>query len=289
MAFDGLIVLQSATEKLTVYKDDTVDSEIYRELPDLPSEFSLSLSRSPFASWSSMCHCIFQMAFCSINPLIFWVIFVSAIHWTGVLFIGSTYTAILRSPPYNLPATSSLILINISSAIGALMAYPVGGLLIDKILRRLAQRNSGVREAEHYLVGYIPPAIIGAASTLIYGLAVQYKLNVGFYYLSCGLESFSWIALSISNTLWVTEAFPRWAGPAIAVSGGASYILSFSLGFALSPWLNAHGFGLVGIELAILHILAGLVALPVAFWGKSARQAIHGRWSEERAGALRPL
>jgi hypothetical protein len=39
----------------------------------------------------------------------------------------------------------------------------------------------------------------------------------------------------------------------------------------------------------VLQIVSGLVAVPIAFWGKSARQAIHGRWADERGGALRPL
>lgn len=300
VAFDGLILLQSATEKLTVYKDAEADSDIYRDLPDLPSGQDsqrtgfrkaldiLRLSPSPQASWQSVGYCYFQMVFCAINPLIFWVILTSAIHWTGILFIGATYKNILQSPPYNL-RSSLIININTSSAVGGLLAYPIGGWLIDRILTRLASRNRGVREAEHYLIGYIPPAIIGALSTIVYGLAVHNSLHFGFYYLSCGLEAFSWITLSITNTMWLTEAFPRWAAPAVAVSGGACYIISFSLSFALVPWIAAHGFKLVGIELAVFQVVAGLIAVPIAFWGKSARQAISGKWSGERAGALRPL
>ena len=298
VAFDGLILMQSATEKLTVYKDDEADSDIYRDLPDPPFGSQrtglnglrdrLGLSRSPFASWTAVGHCYYQMAFCLVNPLIFWVFLASSVNFAGMLFIGATYAQILRLPPYSLP--SSLITnVNICSGVGALFALPLGGHLVGKIFNRLARRNGGVREAEHFLVGYILPVITGALSTFIYGFAVQRKLHFAFYYLAYGLNGFSWTTLSISNTMWVTEAFPRWAAPAISVLGGGCYILSFTMSFALVPWIEAHGYKLVGIELAILQIVSGLVAVPIAFWGKNARQAIHGKWANQRAGALRPL
>ncbi|KAF3031321.1 hypothetical protein E8E12_000796 [Didymella heteroderae] len=297
VAFDGLILLQSATEKLTVYKDDEADSDIYRDLPDLPKirrtgfdglRDRLGLSRSPLASWTAVGHCYYQMAFCFVNPLIFWVFIASSVNFAGMLFIGTTYAQILRSPPYSLP--SVLIMnVNICSGIGALFAFPFSGILVGKIINRLARHNHGVREAEHFLVGYILPVFTGALSTFLYGFAVQRRLHFAVYYLAYGLNGFSWTTLSISNTMWVTEAFPRWAAPAISVLGGGCYILSFSMSFAMVPWIEAHGFQLVGIELAVLQIVAGLVAVPIAFWGKNARQAIHGKWAHERAGALRPL
>lgn len=298
VAFDGLILLQSATEKLTVYKDDEAESDLYRDLPDLPSGSQrtglsglrdrLGLNRSHFASWTAVWHCYYQMAFCATNPLIFWVFIASAVNFAGMLFIGATYSSILSSPPYNL-SSSLIVLINICSGVGALLAYPSGGVLVGRIISRLARRNRGVREAEHFLVGYILPVLTGALSALLYGITVQNHLHFAFYYLAYGLNGFSYTTLSISNTMWVTEAFPRWAAPAISVLGGGSYVLSFSMSFALVPWIAAHGYKLVGIELAVLQILGGLVAVPIAFWGKSARQVIHGKWASERAGALRPL
>src|SRR5690242_12689263 len=300
VAFDGLILLQSATEKLTIYQDREIDSALYRDLPALPTDDNtaktlitivrgrLHLWRSPVSSWKSMGCCYIQMAYCVVNPLIIWVILASAVHWASILFIGSSYTTILRSPPYSL-GSSVIINLNIASAVGAFIAYPVGGWLVDEILKRLTKRNGGVREAEHYLVGYIPPAIIGACGSLLYGFAAHCQWHYSLYFVSSGLTALAWITLCITNIMWVTEAFPRWAGPAVAVSSGACYIISFGIGLALVPWIFAHGFKFVGIELAILQIVAGLIAIPVAFWGKSARQAINGKWSEERCGALRPL
>jgi hypothetical protein len=292
VAFDGLIVLQSATEKLTVFKDIEADSDIYQDLPELPHQVGLfgryTIGRSPFASWRSMGRCCVQIAFCFINPLIFWVAIAIALNCTGMRFITNSYSRVLGEAPYNLPS-EKVALVNLASAVGGLFAYPVGVIPIQQILDRLTRHNRGVREAEHYLVGLILPVITGAASSLMYGSAVQQSLHLSAYYFSYGLNGFSWVTMAITATVWVTEAFPRWAAPALAAMSGAGFLFTFALSFVSGPWTDALGYQIVGIELAVLQLASGLVAVPIAFWGKSARQAINSRWSEERGGALRPL
>ncbi|PSN74375.1 MFS general substrate transporter [Corynespora cassiicola Philippines] len=294
VAYNGLIILQSATEKLTIY-EETEESSTMRELPNAPSNSHFRrfldwccLRRSQFGSWKGMGRCYLQIAFCVINPLIFWVTLSSAVNFAGMLFIGATYSRVLTAPPYELPS-SLLIVVNISSGVGSLLALPLGGCVICFALKRLSRRNRGVREAEHYLVGYIIPVLTGSLSTLLYGLAVHYEWHYSVYYIAYGFNGLSWITISIFNTLWVTEAFPRWAAPALVVVGGGCYIMSFASSFALMPWIEAHGYKWVGVELTALQIGIGFIALPLAFWGKSARQRIHGRWANGREGALRPL
>lgn len=292
VAFDGLIVLQSATEKLTVYRDVEADSDIYRDLPDLPNHQGwlgrLNFWRSPFASWTSMGRCYIQIFFCFINPLIFWIIIAAAANFGGTMFIGTTYPRVLGSAPFHFSEKETTLL-NLASAVGGLLAYPLGVYPVDRIMARMAKSNNGVREAEHYLIGLILPVFLGAMSTVIYGYAAQYGLHLSAFYFANGLNGFSCVALSISTTMWVTEAFPRWAAPALAALSGGSYVITFGMTMGVPPWVHAHGFRLVGIELAVLQVFTGLVAVPIVFYGKSARQAIHGRWTEERGGALRPL
>lgn len=292
VAFDGLIVLQSATEKLTVFKDIEIESDIYRDLPELPTQTGALgryyAWRSPFASWTAMARCYAQIAFCLVNPLIFWIAVALAVNYTGMLFVASTFPRVLGAAPYNL-SSEAIVLINLSSAVGGLIALPLGVWPVQKVLDYLAKRNRGVREAEHYLVGLILPVVTGAASSLIYGEAVHHSLHISVYCFANGLNGFSWVIIAIGTTMWVTEAFPRWAAPALAAMSGTSFLISFGVSFGSSPWVSAHGYKLVGIELAVLQIFTGLVAVPIAFWGKSARQAIHGRWADERGGALRPL
>ncbi|KAF2646222.1 MFS general substrate transporter [Massarina eburnea CBS 473.64] len=295
VAFNGLILLQSASEKLTVFEDHD-KSDLYRDLPEFPIDnpkgqgimHLIGFGRSPFASWKSMGRCYLQIGFCFINPLIFWVLVASSVNFAGMMFIGTTFSIILSASPYK-RSSHQIAFVNLSSGIGGAIAFLFVGILMCSVLKYLSKRNKGVREAEHYLIGYIPTVFTGALSTLFYGLAVHYKWHFSVYYIAYGLNGFSWVSLSIGNTLWVTEAFPRWAAPALVVVGGGCYLLSYSMSFALVPWINAHGYLLVGIELTVLQVVTGLIAIPIAFWGKGLRQRIHGRWANERGGALRPV
>lgn len=293
VAFNGMILMQSATEKLTIYEDLEFESDIYRDLPEVDTNkrgilSRLGLGRSPSTSWKAMGRCYLQILFCAANPLVFWVIIASAFNFAGMMYIGATFATILSAPPYNLSSTE-IPTVNIASGTGGLLGYFVAGYAFSKVLTRLSKRNGGVQEAEHYLVGYIVPVITGSASTLLYGLAVHYKWHFTMYFVAYGLNGLSWVTLAIVNTLWVTEAFPRWAAPALAVVSGGCYLVSFCMIFALTPWIVSQGYLLVGIEISVLQFVGGLIAVPIAFWGKSARQRIHGRWASERSGALRPL
>lgn len=299
VAYDGRTFFQTATEKLVIYEDDEQDGSdrsIYNKtLPTAPSRSCIrsltdqfSITRATRTSWKSMLLCYPQIFFCSLNPLIFWVVIMTAVNFAGMMFIGATYAMVLSEPPYKLPAYV-IINVNTCAGVGSLLAWPLGGCLVCAILKRLAKRNKGVREAEHYLVGYILPVIAGSLSTLLYSLAVHYHWHFGIYYFAYGINSFSYIALAITNTLWVTEAFPRWAAPALVVVGGGSLVASFAMSYALVPWIAAQGYLLVGVEVTAIQIITGLLFLPAVFWGKGLRQHIHGPWAERREGALRPL
>lgn len=295
VAFNGLILMQSATEKLTVYRDRDVDPTIYRDLPECPARTGFAgfrdrvgLSRSPFASWSSAGRCYVQMAYCAANPLMFWVFVASGFNSASMLFIGGTSIGVLVAPPYNF-APELLGTINMASGLGALLALPACWIIVCNALKRLSERNRGVLEAEHYLIAYILPVIFGAFSSMLYGAAVRFQWHPAALYLTYGTNGFSFVMLMTANTLWVAEAFPRWAAPALAVVIGGCFLLSFALSFALEPWIKAQGYLWVGFQLMCFQILGGLVAMPVAFWGKSMRQAIACRWADDRSGALRPL
>lgn len=149
-----------------------------------------------------------------------------------MLSLGETYTFVLGGPPYFLDIQSTA-LVNIAGAIGSLIAWPVSGTMIAWISRRLAMSNAGVRDAEHYLPAFILPILGGVSNTVIYGLAAENKWHFMFIYIFIGLNSFTFASLATANTLWVTEAFPRWAAPALVVLGGVSYMASFGITFSI--------------------------------------------------------
>jgi hypothetical protein len=65
-------------------------------------------------------------------------------------------------------------------------------------------------------------------------------------------------------------------------------VISSGISFAILLWINSQGFACANIEIGVLTLVVGLLLIPVAFWGKSLRQYIHGRWAMNEGGALRP-
>jgi hypothetical protein len=293
VAFDGRVLLQSATEKVEIYEDwEKVPGG--KALPPLPENSELVASIKELrvwgtikGGWRSMLACYPQILMCVFNPLIFWVSILNAIVFGGMLSIGMTYATLLAAPPYSLPV-DAIALVNMSAAIGALFAWPASGIMIARISRHLSMHNGGIRHAEYYLPAFVLPIITAAASVILYGLAGELKWHWIWVYVSYMLNSFSFVGLGTANTLWVTEAFPRWAAAALAIVGGGSYVISFGISFAILPWIKSQGFARANIEIGVLTLVVGAVLIPVAFWGKGLRQYIHGRWATNEGGALRP-
>ncbi|KAF7524520.1 hypothetical protein G7054_g11393 [Neopestalotiopsis clavispora] len=93
---------------------------------------------------------------------------------------------------------------------------------------------------------------------------------------------------NVAVVLWMTEAFPRWASAALAVVLFSGNMVAFVIGLTLSPWIVGQSIVPQGAVLVGLVAGVGLIALPVAFWGKSVRQYINCRWCNSESGALRP-
>ncbi|RYP04532.1 hypothetical protein DL764_004394 [Monosporascus ibericus] len=297
IAYDGRVLVQSSTEKVKLYEpwqygeveeDDLEQARLELRREQIPPCMSwMRMPRPLGASWKSMLACYPQVLLCICNPLIFWVAVMNAINFGGMLFVGTTVSSVLSRPPYSL--SDQLVgLVNGSAAVGALIAWPLTINLGSPIVKKLTLRAGGVRHAENYLIFYLLPILTGIASVVLYGLTVEYEWHFSVACLAYGLNSFSNIGMGLANTLWVTEAFPRWAAAALVAVGGVSYIASFAISFAVPSWVEKEGFAKTSIEIGVLLLVAGLVAVPVTLWGKSLRQMIHGRWSLYEGGALRP-
>ena len=296
VAFNGRILLQSATEKIHIY-DDWEEVPGGKSLPDLPSvskfdalSKELRLWGTTQGGWRRMLSCYPQILICFLNPLIFWVTVLQAITFASMLSIGETYMTVLSEPPYNLPM-ETIAFVNLAGGLGSLLALPLGALSIIWVSRRLAMSNSGVRDAEHYLPAFVLPIITGAASSIVYGLTLHFHLSAVLVYFSYFLNCFAFVTLATASTLWVTSAFPRLAAAALINVFGIGYMASFGISFVIIPWVKKQGYLLVNLEIAAIILLVGGVVIPVAFWGKRFRVVFEGRWSYWavwEAGALRP-
>ena len=288
VAFDGRIIVQSATEKIKLY-DSWEEVPGGKDLPETPgwSRCDMKVWGLTKGGWKAMRACYPQILLCMVNPLVFWVAVLEALVFGSMLSIGETYASVLLAPPYSLPI-HTVALVNIAGAVGSLFAWPAAGLMIVAITRRLSMKNKGVRDAEYYLPAFVLPVLAAAASVVIYGLTAHNKWHPIWIYVSYAFNSFGFAGLAAANSLWVTEAFPRWAAPAMVVVSGVSYMASFGISFAIYPWVKSQGFAGQNLQLGAMILAVGLVAVPVSFWGKRLRQYIDGKWAVNEMGALRP-
>lgn len=305
VAFDGRVLVQSGTEKIKIYDEwreipgengtsvtmQNIEDSMPPRLEDLPVHAwrvsPLSIFTRRVCDPKAALACFIQIFLCLANPLVFWVTLLNAVNFGGMMSIGTGFPVVLSQPPYNMSA-SAVGRINITAALAGFASLPATYYMLNNFMKRLTVRNKGIRHAEFYLPAFILPILTGAASVWVYGFAAAKHWNPVFYHLAYGLNAFSFASGSIVNTIWVTESLPQWAAPGLAVVGGVSYIASWGITAALPAWVESWGVEAVNIGIGVVILLVGLLAVPIAFWGRSVRQLIDGRWGAYQAGALRP-
>ncbi|KAH6718731.1 major facilitator superfamily transporter [Leptodontidium sp. MPI-SDFR-AT-0119] len=298
-SYDGRILAQSATEKTEFYES----WEAFpggKHLPDAPDHpdhpelqrwwfmrYQYRLFVTTRAGWRGMFACYPQVILCLINPLILWVAVLQAIMLCSYISIGETIVVTLVSEPYNLTPT---FVARGSAAIvpASLLTWPLCSYVLSLATKKLAMRNGGIREAEYYLPAFIIPVLAAVLSNILYGLAVQHIWDYAIIVIALALNAFAFYAIAIVATIWVTEAFPRWAAPAIVVVFGVSYITSIGMSYIVLAWIRSQGIQAMQMELALVIFVVGCIGGPFAFFGKGVRQRINGRWAASEAGALRP-
>lgn len=272
VAYNGKVLIKSGGEKVHIYED----WQGHRR-PESKASSGHQKTWGNLSSWKDAGACFPQILLCLANPLVIWVLLLDTLNFAGLLAIAGTYPSLLSAAPYNLQP-EALGMVTLAAAGGAVLAWPACGLLISECIHGMACRNKGIRHAEYYLPAFILPVLAGVMGLVLYGVGAQKKLDRAFVYVAYALYLFNFEGSSVASTLWVTEAFPQWATAALIVVGGMSYMLSFGISFALPHILELHGYAAANIEFAAGILVLGVMAVPIAFWGKGVRQYGTSPW-----------
>ena len=285
MAFDGHIISQAETGKIIIY-DTWEEVPGGKPFPEVRTTWKSSTfikniifgTQAETGGWLAMKAFPRQLMFCTLNPLVLWVMLLNTFVFGAMVITCQTYAQVLMSPPYNF-SFSQIGLAKISPSIGAFLAYPVSGILTTYLIRTLASRNRGVREPEHYLASFFIPITLSSVSLALFGIATERRWDWRWILLFVGLDYLSAIATFSTNVVWITESFPEFAGAAIVVVGAGSYGTSFALSSVIAPWFQSQGLGNTYIELGIVTVVLGFFGFPIHFWGKRYREYLYARWS----------
>ncbi|KAF5657143.1 mfs general substrate transporter [Fusarium heterosporum] len=294
VALDGRILVQSGSEKVEVYGgwDEVEGIRKQKPLPDIPAPWSitsaLKVSRAPGTSWRSAAVTYGQMLLCILNPLTFGVSLLAGVSLSGVVFLNLTQRAALIQEAGGKDNGSVDIMLGVIGTVGSLLAFPFSGPLASWFTRYRTLRNGGVRHAEIYLAVFSIPVITGFLSVVLDGAAIINGWPVCWIYFASALSIMSFLTGNVAFTLWITEAFPRWAAAALAVQLFAGNMVGFGIGTSITPWVQANHIIQPTVLISTLMLFLGALAVPAAFWGKTVRQYIEGRWSDSERTALRP-
>lgn len=114
-----------------------------------------------------------------------------------------TASRTFTSSPYNWPQ-GSIGLLSISGFIGSVLAFYIGGPLIDILSTYLmARRGDSQRVPEYRLPALAIPGTIGPAGVLVFGLCVAYRTHwvgaaVGYAMQAFGVAAISNVAVTYS-------------------------------------------------------------------------------------------
>jgi MFS family permease len=115
------------------------------------------------------------------------------------IVVQLTASRIFTAPPYNWPA-GSLGLLSLAGFIGSVLAFYLGGRLIDIISTRYTNRY-GQRLPEYRLPAIIIPGVIGPGGILVFGLCIANQTHwigaaVGYAMQAFGVAAISNVAVT---------------------------------------------------------------------------------------------
>lgn len=199
----------------------------------------------------------------------------SSLVWFNVL--NATASLILSSPPYNF-GTISVGLSYFSPSIVSGIAGWGGGYMSDVLKMYMARRNGGVSEPEHRLwillvyLALVPGALVlwgvGAATHVHwFGLIMGMGLIGG-----CGTIS------ATASVTYAIDCYKEVASDSMATVIVIRNLMSFGIGYGITPWLKNQGYGKTFGEGAGVCAGCTLVFLIFVAYGKKFREMSKDRY-----------
>jgi MFS family permease len=300
VAFNGRLLVQSASEHTEIYDTtDAISPSATEEASPEPDTFlgrlveRLSIHRAPGTNWRAAASICVQMVLCLGNPLVIWASLLGGVVLAVAVFQNETQFKyivfnLFTTEPLTLQLRRADVYFAASGIISAVLSIPLSAPLITWFVRFCARRSGGTRHAEVYLIGYLIPITTAAITIGLYASSRSNHWPIGTQYVIYAITNISYVLVISAGIVWLAEAFPLWVAAAVAVQLFSVILIGSLLGAKLASWASTGNIIGPSIVQGTLVLVMGAIIVPIAFWGKSVRQYIHGRWSLSQKGALRP-
>ncbi|KAK1145230.1 hypothetical protein N8T08_004383 [Aspergillus melleus] len=216
-------------------------------------------------------------------PNVLWALLLNGLTIGVNIAIGTTYSTIVSSPPYNWP-NSSASYVNCGQIVVAIAALPLLGHGSDYLIKYFARRNGGMHEPEIRIIPLIVPVVVGVFTSAIYGVAAAnpYQYHWFAYVWGVAAYYFCFVGANIVAITYLLDSYPARAGPLLVIICAFRGIISFGTSYGTAPFVELHGYdGTFGTFAALTGFL-GALGIPVFIWGKKIRQ-FTGRFAKDKS------
>ncbi|KAJ5547180.1 hypothetical protein N7494_004765 [Penicillium frequentans] len=186
------------------------------------------------------------------------------------IVVQMTASRVFLKPPFGWKI-GSVGLLALSGFIGAVIAFFLGGKLVDLTSARMTKANHGIREPEFRLPAIILPAIIGPMGVLTFGICTADRLTWVGAAFGYAMQGFGVTAISNIVVTYAVDSYHQLAGEALVIVFVIRNTIAMLLSLYTVNWQESTGvknaFGqMVGIQYSIL-----LFTIPMFLFGKRIR------------------
>ncbi|KAL4870062.1 hypothetical protein BDV12DRAFT_207986 [Aspergillus spectabilis] len=203
-------------------------------------------------------------------PQLLWASFSIGISVGWNIVVQLTASTTFTAAPYDWPA-GSLGLLSLSGFIGSVLAFYVGGQLIDIISTQYTKRRGGRRLPEYRLPALVIPGIIGPGGILIFGLCIANQVHWIGAAFGYAMQAFGVAAISNVAVTYSLECYKPLTGEALVIIFVIRNTIGMLLSLYASHWISRQGPAAVFGEMAAIQVACTLVAIPLFFWGGPLR------------------
>ncbi|KAJ5667369.1 hypothetical protein N7507_003233 [Penicillium longicatenatum] len=201
------------------------------------------------------------------------------ILWTGLLvgtFVGwnvviqMTASRVFTKPTFEWKI-GSIGLLALSGFIGAVIAFFLGGKVVDLISARMTKANHGVREPEFRLPTIIMPAIIGPMGVLTFGISTANQVTWVGAAFGYAMQGYGLTAASNVVVTYAVDSYHQLAGEALVIVFVIRNTIAMLLALYTVNWQESTGVKNAFVQMVGIQYFFLFFTILMFLYGKRIR------------------
>lgn len=213
------------------------DAPAYNPTKTYLQKLSLTLGiKKKFLMWEFFKTSLLMFRF----PIVLWggFLYGSTLIWYTVL--NATSASVLSAPPYNF-SSAMCGLAYASPCVFTVLVYLYAGWIVDWLKVKFARRRGGITEAEDRLWALLLYLILGPCSLILWGVGAYRGIHWFGVVVGFGLTAGLCVLGCVNAVTYVVDCYHEISGESIAAVVVIRNIMSFAVGYGITPWVDHLG------------------------------------------------